>query len=77
MCVEFFSLGVDFEVLLVDAGHLGANLGPFSFNFSFGGRTKATEFENRPLEVDCGPLGVNFPRLWFDCWPLGVHLGPL
>ena len=39
MSVEFLPLEVDFESLLVDAGHVGADLGPLSVNFSFGGRT--------------------------------------
>ena len=56
---------------------LGADFGPLRVNSSPEMQTSATEFEYRPLEVDCGPLGVNLLRLWVDCGPLGVHLGPL
>ena len=40
MSVEFLPLEVDFESLLVDAGHLVAVLGPLSVNLSFGGELR-------------------------------------
>ena len=62
---------------LTHFGHLGAEFGPLRVNFSLELQTSATEFEYRPLQVDCGPLRVNLLRLWVDCGPEGVHLGPL
>ena len=57
--------------------HLGADFGPVRVNSSPEMQTSATEFEYRPLEVDCGPLGVNLLHLWVDGGPLVVNLGPL
>ena len=52
-------------------------MGPLRVNFSLEGRILATEIEYRPLGDDCALLGINFWRLWVDCEPLGVDLGPL
>ena len=65
-------MGENVPLLSVPANgikRVGAEFGPLRVNFSLEIRTSATVFEHMPLEVDCGPLGVNLLRLWVDCGP--------